>query len=443
MPSFPRYQSKGQLTSQTPSAPAVQDNTGKLIQAAGEVGKDVVNIGLKWSNAVDTIQKTTAMNNFKTGMLDIEQRAQNDPNYNNSEQYFKEIEKLKSESLKGFSNKQVENEMAAEFNYHGKVGQIGIENTFKKKMIDVGRAGAKKSLDMLVENPNEYTENDIKENLRFWTDNLLFSQEEAQAMEEKYSNGAKFNSFLRDFRADPVGAEKQFSKDSYGMDIETAEKARSKLKELKVMQKESEGNLFGDMTLRVITGEITDDEINSAIDLNKKNPNEGITEQHGKQLLAARYKDVTKRIGQKEFEKYKKAIDFVFSSSTQDKFKGYEAILEAYQDGLDNEETKFLKQILDTKKDVQFANRSASGKELIANIFGARPKNVEKETKALLSYAKKIAGGASPDQAARQTAVEIIQQDHPATVADPDLVVAFTPGKGLKNIPKVKRESSA
>ena len=256
-------------------------------------------------------------------------------------------------------------------------------------------------------------------------------------------NKTKFNTFLSDFRSDPVATEKKFSKDSYGMDIETAEKARSKLKELKVMQREQEGNLYGDMSLRVLTGEITDDEINGSIAANKANPNDGITEAHGKTLLAARYRDVSQRIGQKQFEKYKKAVDFVFSGSSQDRFNGYDAILEAYENGLDKEDTKFLKEVLDTKKDITFANQAASGKKLIETLFGARPKDVQKETQALLSYAKRIANGATPDQAARQTSIEVIQEEHPATIADPDLVVAFTPGKGLKNIPKVKRESSS
>lgn len=442
MPDFPRYNSKSQLTTQQPSVQAADDSSAKVIQEVGKIGQDVAEIGFKWQNAVNTVQKTTATNNFKLGMLDIQNRAANDPNYNNSNQYFKEIEKLKTDNLKGFSDKAIESEMAAEFNYAGKVGEIQVENLFKKKMIDVGQAGALKTLDMLSADPSTTPEM-INENLNNWVDAGLFDHTDAQKLSSKYTQETKFNKFLTEFRANPVGTEKKFSKDNYGMDAETAEKARAKLKELKVMQKEQEGNLYGDMSLRVTTGEISDDEINLAIEANKRNPNEGITEAHGKTLLNARYKDVTKRIGSKEFEKYKKAIDFVFSSSQQDKFKGYDAILEAYTDGLTSDETKFLKQILDTKKDVNFANRASAGKEFLSTLFGARPKNVQKETQALLEYAKRIANGSSPEQAAQQTAVEVVQKEHPATVADPDLVVAFTPSKGLKNIPKVKRESSA
>ena len=160
MPNFPRYESKGQLTTQQPSPLAPEDNTGKMVQAAGEVGKNAIEIGLKWKQATDTIQKTTAMANFKTGMLDIQDRAGQDPDYNNSDKYFKEIEKLRSDNLKGFKDKQVEQEMASEFNYSSRVGQIQVENVYRKKTVAVGQANSLKMLDILSQNPNT-TEADI------------------------------------------------------------------------------------------------------------------------------------------------------------------------------------------------------------------------------------------------------------------------------------------
>jgi len=443
MPEFPRYQSKAQPTTQQPSVQAPSDTTGEILQKVGEVGKTVQEASLKWSNAVDTIQKTTAQANLKTGLLEITTRAQNDPNYNNSEQYFKEIEKLKTDSLKGFSSKAAEAQAALDFAYDAKVAQIQIENLYKKKMIDVGQASALKLIDTEVNNPNENSLANIQNILNTQVASGIIDHKDAYKLYQDSEQKVKFNTFLRDFRFDPVAAEKKYNDNAYGMDIETSEKARSKLRELKTIQREQEGNLFGDMMLRVATAQLPEDEIDQAVAMNKQNPNEGITEAHGKQLKNALYRDVTQRIGAKQFKKYREAIDFVFSTSAQDRFKGYEAVLSAYSDGLDAEDAKFLKQVLDTKKDAIFANEAAAGKKLLETIFGAKPKNIGQETQALLTYAKRIANGSNPQQAAQKTAVDVIQQDHPATVADPDLVVAFMPSKGLKNIPKVKRESSA
>jgi len=398
---------------------------------------------LEWIKAVDKIQKTTASSNFKTGLLDITNRAQSDPNYNNSEQYYREIEKLRSDSLKGFSSKVAEAEAAAEFNFESKVAQIQIENTYKKKMIDAGQTSSLKLIDLEINNPTEYSIENIQRELDGQVERGIFERRDALKILQNSEQKVKFNSFLRDFRTDPIQAEKTFNKNAYGMDIETSEKARSKLKELKQLYKENEANLYGDMGLRVATGQITEDEIDNAVALNKSNPNEGITEAHGKQLKLALYRDVTQRIGAKQFKKYREAIDFAFSDSTQDKIIGYQAILEAYQNGIDPDEAKFLKHVLDAKKDKDYAAKAAAGKKLIETLFGGRPKDMQKETQSLLAYAKRIANGTTPEVAAQQTAVNIVQMIHPATVADPTLVGVFTPSKGFKNIPKVKSESSA
>ena len=146
MPDFPRYQSKAQPTTAQPSVQAPEDTTGEIIQEVGEVGKTVQDVSVKWSNAVDTIQKTAASANFKAGILDIETRATNDPNYNNSDQYFKEIEKLKTDNLKGFQSKTAETQAAIDFGLEGNIAKFRIENLYKKKMIDVGQASTPKLL---------------------------------------------------------------------------------------------------------------------------------------------------------------------------------------------------------------------------------------------------------------------------------------------------------
>lgn len=444
MPDFPRYESKGELTTQQPSIQAPTDNTGETTAKAGEtIGSAIQTNTLKWSNAVDTIQKTTSQANFKAGMLDIQTRAANDPNYNNSDQYLKEIEKLKSESLKGFSSKTAETEMAIDLEYESKVGKIGIDNLYKKKFIDVGQASTRNLLEIEAQNPTPNSEKAIDSILATQVEKGIYGHEAAYVLGEQYKKQAKFNSFLIDFRNDPVAAEKAFNKNAYGMDIETAEKARSKLKEIKALQKEQQTSLYGDMSLGIMTGQVSEQSIDEAVMANKLNPNNGITEIQGKQLKTALYRDVTQRIGAKQFKTYKKAIDFVFSDSAQDRFRGYEAILQAYSDGLTPDESNFLKKVLDTKKDATFAAKSASGKKFLENLLGARPKNMEKETKVLLEYAKRIANGSTPEAASQETALQVIQEDHPAVVGDPTLAGAFTPSKGFKNIPKVKSESTA
>jgi hypothetical protein len=41
MPEFPRYESKGSLTTRQPSAMAVEDTSGQMIEKVGEVGQTI------------------------------------------------------------------------------------------------------------------------------------------------------------------------------------------------------------------------------------------------------------------------------------------------------------------------------------------------------------------------------------------------------------------
>lgn len=450
MPDFPRYQSKGQITTQQPSVQAPTDNTGEVVAQAGEkIGSAIQTNTLKWSNAVDTIQKTTSQANYKIGLLDAQKRYEEllltkpEADINDYNNAVKEVEKLKSNNLKGFASKTAETEMAINFAYEERAAKAQFENLYKKKMVNVGQASTRNLLELEAQNPSPDSELVIDSILAAQVQKGIYGHEAAYVLGEQYKKQAKFNSFLLDFRSDPVAAEKAFNKNAYGFDIETAEKARSKLKEIKALQKEQQTDLYGDMSLGIMTGQTSEQAIDEAIMANKSNPYEGISESRGKQLKAALYRDVSQRIGAKQFEKYKKAIDFVFSASAQDRFNGYEAILQAYTDGLTPDESNFLKKVLDTKKDATFAAKSASGKKFLENILGARPKDMQKETKVLLEYAKKIANGSTPEAASQATALEVIQEDHPAVVGDPTLAGAFTPTKGFKNIPKVKNESTA
>ena len=445
MPVFPRYESQEAInTKQQVGALAPEDTSYKKYEAMAETGKALGEIGLKFAVASDRRKANEAELGFKTGMDDVIFRAQNDPNPDNQDQYLNEIRQLQeTHSKKKFVFSHSKDESFSRMGLDAQNGSVQIQNIFRNKEIDAGRATTLGLLDMAVERGGPGMQSEIQRLTQEGVQAGLFDRVGAQKLQKEYVKDGRYNQFLSDFRADPIGAEKKFDKDSYGMDVESAERARSKLKELKAVQREQEGNLYGDMSLKVMTGEASEREILSEIDANRQNPNEGITEAHGKTLLSSLYKDVTKRIGNKEFEKHKKAIDFVFSGSSQDRIKGYEAILEAYEDGLTTEDGKFLKKILDTKNDVIFAKKVASGQKILETLFGARPKNVQQETQFLLSYAKRIADGASPEAAVRETSLEVVEVDHPASILDPDAAVVFSPAKGLKNIPKVKRESSS
>lgn len=447
MAKIPLYQSKEQLTTVSPQG--VRESP----QAAGQLGRDLQGAGNALTEAHNVIRQAYDFQQVGSAKLKtiegtnaIEQKALADgENTTDLSSYESDLSRLKADTLKGISNPAARAKFEMDFDLQA------AQTRTKVKAIFWNRVKEKSIANLTAQNEhfkNEYAETgdaSLLKAMELNTDTYvkagIIGADDAEKIKIKIVTDAKYNNFLSEYRANPIESEKKFNSGGYGLDIETAEKARVRLKELKAIYREAEGETYNELQNKLYTGNLSEIEIDSMVLANIKNPNEGITSTHGKSLKNALYRDITKRIGIKEYAKHKKAIDYIFSNSQQDKVKGYEAILAAYEDGLTNDEAAFLDKILKTKKDIVFANKAAAGKKMLEQLFGARPKNVADEQKALLNYARRIANGLDPEQAAQDTAMEVIKEDHPAVVANPDLAGAFSPRKGYKSIPKVKQET--
>ncbi len=205
MPNFPRAQSRGQITTQRPSVEASSDTNTQMIEQVGKIGQQIQEATVKWSNAVDTMQKTKSQVNFKSGMLDLEARAAADPDYNNSDQYFKEIAKLKSESLKGFSSKAAEAEMALNLGLESQVSKIKIDNIYKKKMMDVYASDIEGLIETEIQNPSPGSLGLINAKLDEGVSSLLISKEAATKARIKANKDLGANRINNDlYQADTV-----------------------------------------------------------------------------------------------------------------------------------------------------------------------------------------------------------------------------------------------
>jgi len=139
-PVLPRYDSNRQLTTQQPQVFAQADPNANTLDKMAEVTGKVADMTVKWSNAVDTIQTTTAKANYETGMADILARAEADPDYNNSDKYFQEVEKLRKDSTKGMSNPAAKSRVTFELDHSSQIANIKIGGLYKKKQIVLGQA---------------------------------------------------------------------------------------------------------------------------------------------------------------------------------------------------------------------------------------------------------------------------------------------------------------
>lgn len=460
MPEFPRYQSKNQLTTQQPSVGAPADTSGQMLEKASQVGGQVQEAAVKWGNAVDTIQKTTATANFKTGLLDITNRAQNDPNYNNSEQYFKEIEKLKTDNLKGFSSKAAETQAAIEFGYESKVAQIQIGNLYKKKMIDVGQASTLKLIDAEIGNPNPDSFANIQKLLNTQVAAGIIGHEDAYKL---YKTSVKTIGAF-DVANDPADQE---GKSAVLAELRKGDKGKYKdipPDERLDLIKASQARIFNNnQTFKRDTQDASNERSNMLIDkfasgeatIQDIETEMAVPEESGgikrSQLLVYQRaltsgikgnldrmlqektpdKEPTKRA--KDVKSYLDLVD-AFVDNKTDQWKAKEMLAQAFEDGIVNsKEQQFLNGLKQNLKDIEF-NRSTSPvasaikglKEFFRFQSNATDEDLARNIKTLVGD---IQGGASPDHALRA----VLQKEVLSRIPD----YATYPEKG-----KLKRDAN-
>lgn len=161
MPSFPRYNSKNQLTSQQPSAMAPTDNTGAAIAEAGAtIGGSVQKAAIAWEEGLKSTRKTVATVNNKKKILDIQQRASVEVDPQKEQEYRKELQKSFAEN-----SKDLDNVAAMELSLDTQIADIQLQNLFKKKSLELDDLATKEAIDMEISNPTEGSFSNIKKML--------------------------------------------------------------------------------------------------------------------------------------------------------------------------------------------------------------------------------------------------------------------------------------
>lgn len=445
MPEFPRANSDRSLTTQQPRAlrndADIRTDAADNAKIATEAIDKTRDAAMKWSAAVESIQRDTAIYNYKIGAQEIANEAVLDTDIGAEGKYQKKMQDMRKNIIQGMGNSSLANRMAPELDYMESVGSLAIQQEFRKKTIEHGQTIVLGNVNFEVNNPSDKSE----ENITAYTDKAfkdgLMDEKAAYKLRVESIQDSRFNRFLQEYREDPVAAEAKFESGKYGLDPTEAEKARSKLKELKRIYREAEGDRYNELALGILTGETSDQFIDQQMAANKRNPNEGVTESHGLQLKKALYRDIKQRIGAKEYENYKKAIDLVFSDSQTDKIAAYEGVLTAYQDGLSNDDTKFLSEIIKMKKSKEWRNKTWIVQEALWDAMGWNPDaGLEQKTDALLDWARRIASGTDPEDAMRTVLHNQQVKAHPALALDPEISGTYSPKTGYRPVgPKVKQ----
>lgn len=238
MPKFPRYESKGTLTTQQPSVLTTPSTDAQITEALGETAGQVQDTTTKFAKARASSMNTVALANHKGDILDIESRAALDPDPNNQSKYLDEIKK---------SNQKYSENLGAEgklnLGLESRLAGIKIGAAFKKKEIEIDNVATQRLIDYEVNNPQPDSFAKVQTLLEEKKKLGFISEEQAYKIEEKAKKDFKFNTFTRDLQLYPDLADNRLKRNEYGFDISELEKARTIQEKFEVRAKEEDQEL--------------------------------------------------------------------------------------------------------------------------------------------------------------------------------------------------------
>lgn len=108
------------------------------------------NIASRWSQANDVMQSTEAKAKHSLALNDIKSRANADPNFKNSEAYYKELNSANESAISSIDNQQVASQLGIEFKYNSEIAKLKIDNNFRSKQLEYNKVMVQTNLDNLM-----------------------------------------------------------------------------------------------------------------------------------------------------------------------------------------------------------------------------------------------------------------------------------------------------
>ena len=148
-PTLPIYNSQKNINANI--AEPLRDEAAQPFKDQQQVIGTVADITQKWSHANDVMQYTEAWAKYGVALTDIESRASGDPDFKNSDKYYKEIEDAKKNTLQGISNQQIASKVSLEFDESAAITGIKIGADFQRKQLDYNKVMVKTNLDNIMQ----------------------------------------------------------------------------------------------------------------------------------------------------------------------------------------------------------------------------------------------------------------------------------------------------
>lgn len=195
---FPRYLSKGQVTTQQPSFLAPESTEGQRLEQVAKVGQVAQEATFKMAQAYSEAQKTQAELNQRTQIDDLLARAEADPDINGYDKYSQENEKIRKDSVSGFKNKFTQGEAAVKANYFSRTADTQLKSLYRKKMIDNQQMNTLMLIDKEINNPQPGSLESIKARLDAQKKLGFINDTDAYKLEQKANADLGVNQINKD-----------------------------------------------------------------------------------------------------------------------------------------------------------------------------------------------------------------------------------------------------
>jgi hypothetical protein len=148
MPNLPIYNQQKNINVNTPEP--LRNESSQAFQDQQKVIGTLDNIASQWSQANDVMQSTEAKAKHSLALNDIESRANSDPNFKNSEAYYKELNSANESAISSIDNQQVASQLGIELKYNSEIAKLKIDNNFRSKQLDYNKVMVQTNLDNLM-----------------------------------------------------------------------------------------------------------------------------------------------------------------------------------------------------------------------------------------------------------------------------------------------------
>lgn len=406
-------------------------NVQKIAQAGQQIAQ-------AWSDANDTIQATEAKARFGASLADIQARAAMDPDFKNSEGYYKEIQKARDTALSGVENQFTAQKIGLELDYDANIAKIKIDADFKQKQVQYGKIVTQTRLDDLLRNKLAATGNEVlvyddriqellNDNIQSgvvsWpeADKMLKAAQITAVKYEIYNDGSTKeddSEILKQLR-DPSGKYAFLAPDDRLKLVEDSQRRifqnnQTFKRENELVKNERFDNIFkkaneGTLTLKDLDEELSAAERGDPGALGQKeilNIREGLIKDIDKDLNVIANNDP-------KAQEYIRLIENFIDDET-DRQKGREIIAQAYADGiLSKKEAAFLNKIKMEAEDIEWNRKSEEGRfksivTAIGSFFRGKAHSTDAEAAVAI---KKLINGVADGEPMDETAQKVLAED--------------------------------